>query len=132
MGIHCSPWHLILDLSAPEGSSVNDGMPKELASLSYISIDSVVAEVLKKGKGTLLAKMDVKLTYRNIPVQPKDRHLLGMHWRGEVIVYMVLPFGLHSASPQPCGKWERNRAKLFRDRVSASVLFSPLMCVANT
>lgn len=31
-------WRLILDLSSPSGSSVNDGISKDLCSLSYVSI----------------------------------------------------------------------------------------------
>ena len=62
-----------------------------------MSVDDVMAEVLRKGRGTLLAKMDVKQAYRNVPVNPKDRHLLGMHWKGEVFMDMALPFGLRSA-----------------------------------
>ena len=72
---------------------MNEGVQKDLATLSYMSVDDVMAEVLKKGKGTLLAKVDVKQAYRNIPVHPKDRHLLGMLWEGEVFVDIVLPFG---------------------------------------
>ena len=30
-------WRLILDLSSPKDASVNDGIPSELCSLSYIS-----------------------------------------------------------------------------------------------
>ena len=41
----------ILDLSAPEGASVNDGIPKELASLAYPSVDDVVSEVVGGGVG---------------------------------------------------------------------------------
>ena len=44
-----------------------------------------------------MAKLDIKQAYRNIPVHPKDRHLLGMLWKGEVFVDMVLPFRLRSA-----------------------------------
>ena len=90
-------WWLILDQSVPEGRSVNDGIQTELASLTCVSVDDVVAEVVKRGRGTLIAKMDVKRAYRNIPVHPQDRHLLGMHWKGEIFVDMVLPFGLRSA-----------------------------------
>ncbi len=36
-------WRLIVNLSAPEGNSVNDGISKELASLSYVKVDDVVA-----------------------------------------------------------------------------------------
>ena len=35
-------WRLIVDLSAPEGSSVNDAISKEWCSLSYVSVDDVV------------------------------------------------------------------------------------------
>ena len=31
-------WRLILDLSSPEGNRVNDGIARELASLSYVSV----------------------------------------------------------------------------------------------
>ena len=79
-GLKPNKWRLIVDLSAPEGHSINDGISKELASLSYVSVDDVVACTLKEGKGALLAKMDVKQAYRNIPVHPSDRACLGMSW----------------------------------------------------
>ena len=41
--------------------------------------------------------MDVKSAYRNVPVHPDDRHLLGMRWRNEVYVDTTLHFGLRSA-----------------------------------
>ena len=109
MGVHCSPfgvipkrgkpgkWRLIVDLSSPEGHSVNDGIPKELCSLGYMSVDDVVAQVLKLGKGSELAKVDVQQAYRNVPVHPGDRHLLGMEWQGRVFIDGALPFGLRSA-----------------------------------
>ena len=58
LGVHCSSfgvipkkgrqnkWRLIIDLSAPEGHSVNDGISKELSSLLYLSVDKVMLEVL--------------------------------------------------------------------------------------
>ena len=86
-----------MDLSAPSGHSINDGMQKELSSLAYISVDDVIAEILRREMGIKLAKMDIKQTYRNFPVHPKDRHLLGMHWKGEVFVDATLPLALRSA-----------------------------------
>jgi hypothetical protein len=41
-----------------------------------------------------MAKMEV---YRNVPVHPQDRPLLGMQWQGQVYVDATLPFGLRSA-----------------------------------
>ena len=65
---------------APAGHSVNDGIEKELSSLHYISIDDVVACIVRLGKDTILAKIDVKQAYRIVPVNPSDRQLLGMLW----------------------------------------------------
>ena len=86
-----------MDLSSPPGTSVNDGIDKEMCSMSYTSVDIVAAQVLRLGRGFLLAKMDVKQAYRMIPVHPQDRPLLGMEWEGDVYVDKVLPFGLRSA-----------------------------------
>ena len=61
-------WRLILDLSSPEGFSVNDGVHKDLYSLSYMSVDEVAERVVEVGKGALLAKFDLKVAYRNVSV----------------------------------------------------------------
>ena len=86
-----------MDLSSPGGSSVNDGISKELASQSYASLDEVVGQVMRLGRGALMAKMDIKQVYHNIPVHPADRPLLGMRWEDKVYMDMTLPFGLRSA-----------------------------------
>ncbi len=90
-------WRLILDLSSPTGHSVNDGIDKDHCSLSYVSVDHVVGCLLSLAPGALMAKVDIKEAYRNIPVHPQDRFLLGMKWQGEILVDKVLPFGLRSA-----------------------------------
>ncbi len=84
-------------MSAPEGESVNDGIARELASVAYTSVDEVVRRVMQLGKEAEIAKADVKAAYRNAPVHPRDRWLLGMKWRGETLVDGTLPFGLRSA-----------------------------------
>ena len=57
-------WRLIVDLSAPEGSSVNDGIDKDTCSLSYVSIDKIVDCILEVGLGVEMAKIDIKEAYR--------------------------------------------------------------------
>jgi len=57
-------------------------------------MSEMVDEVLRKGQGALLGKMDIKQTYRNIPVAAQDSQLLGMQWEGKLYVDRVLPFGL--------------------------------------
>ena len=89
-------WCLIMDLSS-HGHSVNDGIAKELCSLHYSSIDDAAARVATLGPGCLLAKMDIRQAYRNIPVAPEDKHLLGLQWNNQIYVDQVLPFGLRSA-----------------------------------
>ncbi len=107
--IQCSPfgvipkrgkpgrWRLIVNLSAPEGHSTNDGIDSELSSVAYTSVDDVIRRVLEVGSGALIAKADVKAAYRNVPVHPRDRWLLGMKWEGVTYVDGTLPFGLRSA-----------------------------------
>ena len=86
-----------MDLLHPEGVNVNDGIPSELCSLKYPSVDDAVRMIKVLGKGTALATFDIKNAYRMVPVHPADRRLLGMSWRGQVYMEIVLPFGLRSA-----------------------------------
>lgn len=90
-------FRLIVDLSHPTGSSVNDGILPRLCSLQYASVDMAVKMVRQLGIGTQLVKLDIKDAYRIIPVHPADHHLLGISWRGNVYVDRALPFGLRSA-----------------------------------
>lgn len=107
-GIHISPfgvipkstqgkWRLITNLSAPQHFSVNDGISRDLSSLSYITVDSIVEQVRRLGQGTLLAKMDIQSAYRIVPVHKEDRCLLGVKWRDQLYVDCALSFGLRSA-----------------------------------
>lgn len=90
-------WRLILDLSHPTGFSVNDGIDTGMCSLKYTTVEEAVSRIVDCGRGTLLAKVDIQHAYRNIPVHPDDRLLLGMSWDGELLMDTVLPFGLRSA-----------------------------------
>lgn len=90
-------WRLILDLSSPEGQSVNDGINSESCSLSYVTVDDAAKAIMAMGEGAMLAKVDIKSAYRIIPVHSEDRPLLGMMWRGALYVDSALPFGLRSA-----------------------------------
>ena len=90
-------WRLIVDLSAPEGHSVNDGIREDLCSLKYVKVDETAQGVLELGQGAQLAKVDVRSAYRIIPVHAEYRWLLGMAWDGALYVDTTLPFGLRSA-----------------------------------
>ena len=62
-----------------------------------MSVDLVASRILKLGKGTELAKVDIKQAYRLVPVHPADRRRLGVQWQNTVYVDKCLPFGLRSA-----------------------------------
>ena len=59
-----------MDLSFPAHKSVNDGIPKELCSMSYVTIDDA-------GPDAKLAKVDIKHAFRLIPVHPPTGHGMG-------------------------------------------------------
>lgn len=88
---------MIVDLSSPGGASVNNGIDPQDFSLQYIKANQVICMVSRYGPRALMAKFDVESAYRNIPVHPDDRFLLGMRWRGQFYLDLSLPFGLCSA-----------------------------------
>ena len=90
-------WRLITDLSFPEERSVNDAIDPTTCSLKYTTVEQVAKEAVLLGRGSLIAKIDIKSAYRLIPVAPEDRHYLGMNWKGKTYVDAKLPFGLRSA-----------------------------------
>ena len=112
-------WRLILDLSFPLGRSVNDGIPPDLCSLQFTTVDKAAQLITRLGRGALLAKIDISHAYRNVPVHPDDRRLLGMAWNGSVFVDTTLPFGLRSAPKIFCAISDALEWVLCREGVSS-------------
>ena len=94
---HDGGWRVIYHLSTPIGLSINDFIDPSTYSLSYCSVDDAYAFVNQLGAGTLLSKIDLKDTFRLIPVHPADWNLLGIHWKQQFFIDTCLPFGLRSA-----------------------------------
>ena len=92
-------WRLIVDLSYPKGHSVNDGILKSLCSLSYISVDDAINQIIAIGPNTLLAKLDIKNAFQLLPVHPTDRHLLAMEWETLYTWTLISPsdYDLHQS-----------------------------------
>ena len=93
----------ILDLSWPAGSSVNDGISKDLflgepVSLTYPTVDDIADRIIQLGPGCLLFKRDLKRAYRQLPVDPFDYPLLGYSWRDKLFFDVRLAMGLRSAA----------------------------------
>ena len=94
---------MILDLSWPSGSSINDAIPNRIYlsqpySLVYPTIDTIADRVASLGSGCLLLKRDLKRAYRQFPIDPFDYPLLGYQWNNELYFEVVLPMGLKTAA----------------------------------
>ena len=94
---------IIVDLSWPAGTSVNDGISSssylgEDISLTYPTVDSIASLIWSVGTGCLLYKRDLKRAYRQFPVDPLDYPLLGYCWKHSLYFDLVLPMGLRSAA----------------------------------
>ena len=88
---------MIQHLSYPVGSSVNDGIPRKLSMIHYATVDDAVSLIKKCGRGSALAKTDIKSAFRIIPVHPSDYQLLGSQWKGKWYVVRCLPMGCSSS-----------------------------------
>ena len=60
-------------------------------------MDDAVSICQKLGRGTLLAKIDLKNAFRQCPVRTEDWRYLGIYWREQFYIDKCLPFGLRSA-----------------------------------
>ena len=66
-------------------------------AVCYVQKFSLQYAHCRYGPSALMAKFEVESAYQNIPVHPDDCFLLGMRWRGQFYVDLLLPFGLRSA-----------------------------------
>ena len=105
--LHCSPigavikkdrsCRLVMDLSQPRGSSINDYISKEEFSVKYTHFDEATALVRLAGRSSLLSKVDIRHAFRLLPVRPQDWKLLGYMWERCYFIDTRLPFGLRSS-----------------------------------
>ena len=90
---------VIVDLSWPLGSSVNNAVPDNYFDffkfqLKYPTIDNIVHKIRQLGDTTLLYKIDLQRAFHNLRVDPLDYKALGLRWRDVTYVDVGVPFGL--------------------------------------
>ena len=90
---------IILDLSFPEGESVNSAIPRVLFEGSpfklHLPTPLELAElIVKKGANCFLYKVDLSRAYRQLPIDPFDWPLLGIAWDSKIFIDLAIPFGL--------------------------------------
>ena len=95
-------WRLIMHLSFPLGHSVNDGISIDDFPLGYSTVSDAMDSAMLLDRGAILAKVDIKTTFRLCKVRPDEDHLLWMKWKGSIFFDRVLLFGLRSASYINC------------------------------
>ena len=94
---HSPDWRTIYHLSYPQGDSINDHIPKDPFSLSYVPVEDAISIIQSLGKGAFMAKTDLKSAFPLIPVHSNDWNLLGIYWQSRYFVDMYPPFGLRSS-----------------------------------
>ena len=81
---------VIIDLSWPQGVSVNACIDKTsyLDSefyLTFPTVDDIMAELKRPGRGAFLYKVDVSRAFRHVRMDPDDYELLGLQWNGHYV-----------------------------------------------
>lgn len=94
---------VVMDLSFPPHASVNIGIPdssylNEPYKLRLPGIDRLIEFILQLGQGCLLYKLDLQRAYRQLPIDPKDYHLLGFRFNNLLYFDTRCPFGLKTSA----------------------------------
>ncbi len=102
-GIMCRPKpngsaRVILNLSAPKGRSVNEGIDKHDFPATMSSTGKWVAVLNKAGRGAWMAKCDWAEAYKHLAVRPQDICLQYFPWLGKYFAEVCLVFGAVSSA----------------------------------
>ena len=116
---------VILDLSYPQGSSVNSGEPVGVLDGAGFKIKlpnpwDLAEAIRQQGRGALIYKVDLIRAYCQLQSCPLDWPLLVIAWEGELYVDVAVPFGLrHGASA--CQRTTEAVAELLAKEIGALV-----------
>ena len=89
---------VILNLSAPKGSSVNDGIISAEFPTSMSSTKKWLEVLDKAGQRCLILKMDWANAYKHLAVRPEDVVLQYFNWLGMDFAELCLVFGGRSSA----------------------------------
>lgn len=94
---------VILDLSFPKGSAVNDGIAVDNhfgQDISYTlpTITDFANRLVTQGKGAFMWKADLSRAYQQLRADPLDAPLLGMRVSSEIFIDLCPPFGCRSSA----------------------------------
>jgi hypothetical protein len=89
---------IILNLSAPKGLSVNDGIDTDMFPASMSSTEAWVEILNKAGKGCIITKIDFADAYKHVAVADQDTDLQWFEWGGKYFKELCLIFGCSSCA----------------------------------
>lgn len=94
---------VIMDLSYPPGTSVNDRIPRneylgDPINLTYPKIDDLVELVKAKGRNCLLFKRYLKRVYHQFQVDMGYINALGFSWNDKMYFDLSLPMGMRTSA----------------------------------
>ena len=90
----------IYNLSLPKprrGLSINAAILEAYSTLTYSTVDDILALILLTGREAVILKRNLKDAFWNIPVTITDQRLLGFKWEKIVYTECCLPFSLATA-----------------------------------
>ena len=93
---------IILDLSFPPQSGVNEGIPSDtflgkLYKLSLPGVYEFIEAIHRHGPGCFLYKRDLSRAFRQFMADPADWNKLGFEWQGKLFFDRALAMGLRTA-----------------------------------
>jgi hypothetical protein len=89
---------IILNLSAPKGFSVNDGIDSDEFPAKMSSTEAWVNVLNKLGRGCRMMKIDFADAYKHVPVALEDTDLQWFEWGGKYFKELCLIFGAASSA----------------------------------
>ncbi len=84
---------VILNLSAPEGLSVNDGIDAGRFPATMSSTEKWLTVLNKAGRCGVMTKIDWAAAYKHVAVRQQDMNLQWFQWLGKFFVEKCLVFG---------------------------------------
>ena len=90
-------FRMIHHLSYPKGNSVNDHILPEMKSVNYTRIDDAISTIKLYDSPVYMAKCDIEMAYRNLPLSPSEYHKFGICWNGLYYFDKCLAMGCASA-----------------------------------
>ena len=92
-----------MDVTFPPEKSVNSGIPVdtylgETYKLRLPGVDAFIALLQIFGSRSLLFRKDLRCTYHQLPIDPRDYHFQSYLWNNLIFVDTVFAFGLWTAA----------------------------------